>query len=30
VPERDFYLPGHPDKCFGAVTGFCFHRRSRE
>lgn len=24
VLERDFYLPGHPDKCFEAYTGVCF------
>src|SRR6185503_4396776 len=28
VPERDFYLPGHPDKSFRAFTGFCFQRRA--
>jgi putative methyltransferase (TIGR04325 family) len=28
VPERDFYLPGHPDKSFRAFTGFCFRRRA--
>lgn len=26
VLERDFYLPGHPDKCFGAYSGVCFGR----
>jgi putative methyltransferase (TIGR04325 family) len=24
VPERAFYLPGHPDKCFPSFSGFCF------
>jgi putative methyltransferase (TIGR04325 family) len=26
VPEREFYLPGHPERSFGAFTGFCFGR----
>jgi putative methyltransferase (TIGR04325 family) len=26
VPEREFYLPGHPEKSFGAFSGFCFRR----
>jgi putative methyltransferase (TIGR04325 family) len=26
VPEREFYLPGHPDKSFGAFTGLYFRR----
>jgi putative methyltransferase (TIGR04325 family) len=24
VPERSFYLPGHPDKSFGWYSGLCF------
>lgn len=28
VRERDFYLPGHPDKCFSAFTGLFFRRSS--
>lgn len=30
VPEREFYLPGHPDKDFAAFTGFCFRRKGAE
>jgi putative methyltransferase (TIGR04325 family) len=24
VPERDFYLPGHPERCFASFSGLCF------
>jgi putative methyltransferase (TIGR04325 family) len=28
VPERSFYLPGHPERCFRHFSGLCFRRRT--